>query len=702
MKNVLQILAVICLLSLAGVAQAAPKPNILFIFADDMSYETVGAYGMLDIDTPHLDTLVERGITFSHAYNMGSWSGAVCVASRAMLNTGRFVWRAKQTNVKEFAEENRMWSQRMQKAGYRTFMTGKWHVHVDAESIFDVAQNVRGGMPKQVPEGYDRPKDEADYATGWKPWDPKHGGFWEGGTHWSEVVANDGIKFLEQAAKDDKPFFMYIAFNAPHDPRQAPKEYIDRYPLDRIKLPENYLEEYPYAEAICGKRLRDERLIPYPRTEFAVKVNRQEYFALITHMDDQIGRVLEALEKTGQADNTYIVFTADHGLAVGRHGLVGKQNLYDHSVRVPFLVVGPDVKAGATIDAPIYLQDVMPTSLELAGTNLDGVEFESLLPLLSGQKKTSYGEVYGAYLNRQRMIIKDDWKFLWYPTAGVERLFNLKKDPFEKNDLASNPEQAPRLRRMRAALAKLSEDMDDPGVGEKKAPAPAAKKKAVRKPKAGVAAETTLGPWAIEPNPKLPNVLILGDSISIGYTLQVRELLKGKANVFRPHVPGGKRPMNCAGTTSGVQKIDDYLAAQKKWDVIHFNWGLHDLKHVHPKTGQNSNSFDDPQQAAPDAYEKNLKEIVGKLKATGAKLIFATTTPYPDGVKPARLPADAKRYNDIALKIMKANGVAVNDLYSAVLPKLDKLQKPVNVHFSNEGSAFLAERVARAITPALP
>ena len=220
---------------------------------------------------------------------------------------------------------------------------------------------------------------------------------------------------------------------------------------------------------------------------------------------------------------------------------------------------------------------------------------------------------------------------------------------------------------------------------------------AAQKPKAGVKTVT----WAITPDPKLPNVLILGDSISIGYTLHVRELLKGKANVFRPHRPDGKRPENCSGTTAGIQRIDRWLAAQEKWDVIHFNWGLHDLKHVNAETGKNSNSFDDPQQAAPDAYEKNLKQIVAKLKATGAELIFATTTPYPDGVKPARLPADAKRYNDIATKIAKANDIAVNDLYSAILPRLKELQNPINVHFNKAGSAFLAKQVAAEIESAL-
>jgi arylsulfatase A-like enzyme len=161
---------------------------------------------------------------------------------------------------------------------------------------------------------------------------------------------------------------MYIAFNAPHDPRQSPKEYVDRYPLDRISMPRSFVPEYPFNEAMAsGRKLRDEKLAPFPRTEYSVKVNRQEYYAIITHMDDQIGRILDALEKSGQADNTYLFFSADHGLAVGRHGLMGKQNLFDHSVRVPLMLVGPGVPAGEKRDASVYLQDIMATSLELAG-----------------------------------------------------------------------------------------------------------------------------------------------------------------------------------------------------------------------------------------------------------------------------------------------------------------------------------------------
>lgn len=450
---------------------ADDKPNILFIFADDMSYETIGAFDLLDIDTPHLDSLVESGASFTNAYNMGAWGGAVCTASRSMLNTGRFLWKA-QANVKPDISENRMWSQRMQQAGYQTYFSGKWHVpNANPEGLFNVVKNVRPGMPNQTPEGYNRPKDPEDYAEGWKPWETKYEGFWKGGKHWSEVLADDSADYLKTAAKEDKPFFMYLAFNAPHDPRQAPKEYIDRYPLERIKMPENFLAQYPYADAICGLKLRDEKLMPYPRTEYSVKVNRQEYFALITHMDDQIGRILDDLKASGKADNTYIIFTADHGLAVGHHGLSGKQNMYDHSVRVPFLVVGPDVKPGSRIDTPVYLQDLMATSLDIAGASADTVDFKSLLPLLRGESTDHYDAIYGAYMNRQRMITIGDWKLISYPTAKVERLFNVKKDPNEMNDLAGNPEYSSKLEKMRNALAELSEEMNDPqinGGGRKK------------------------------------------------------------------------------------------------------------------------------------------------------------------------------------------------------------------------------------------
>lgn len=468
------------LLLCAFSVQAKPEqPNILFIFADDMSYETIGAHGMLDIDTPHLDTLVERGTSFTHAYNMGAYNGAVCIASRAMLNTGRSVWnvyaRDTKPQMEAEAKAGHLWSQLMAKAGYRTYMTGKWHVKVSSDKVFSLARHERPGMPhdfwrsgsadgtKPRYYGYFRPKDVEDYQNGWKPWDQSNGGHWEGGTHWSEVVANDAIDFLADAKQQDNPFFMYIAFNASHDPRQSPKEYIDRYPLSRIKLPENFAPKYKYQDEIgCGKGLRDACLSPFPRTEFAMKVQRQEYFALITYMDDQIGRILQALKESGMADNTYIVFTADNGMTIGQHGLMGKQNMYDPSVRVPFMIVGPDVKKGAKSDIPIYLQDAMATALDLADAPTpEYIEFKSLKPLLSG-KTDHYDSIYGGYKNLQRMITKGSWKYITYPTCGGEYLYNLKADPQEMNNLATNPEYAAKIKVLRTALLAKSREFNDP------------------------------------------------------------------------------------------------------------------------------------------------------------------------------------------------------------------------------------------------
>lgn len=191
-------------------------------------------------------------------------------------------------------------------------------------------------------------------------------------------------------------------------------------------------------------------------------------------------------------------------------------------------------------------------------------------------------------------------------------------------------------------------------------------------------------------DPSLPNVLIIGDSISMGYMSTVVSELKGKANVL--HNPG-----NAQGTTNGLKNLETWLKAHK-WTVIHFNFGLHDLKHVKiAGTSQNSNSFDDPQQADLKAYSKNLTEIVKKLKITTVPIIYATTTPYPGGVKPARLPADCDKYNDAAKAIMKANGIPVNDLHKLVKDDLKTLQKPKNVHFQKVGSAKMGKQVAEKI-----
>ncbi|MGI9474628.1 MAG: sulfatase-like hydrolase/transferase, partial [Rubripirellula sp.] len=372
------------------------------------------------------------------------------------------VWNANAIHNQSERErqQGRWWSEYMKDAGYRTYMTGKWHCKADAAKAFDVARDIRPGMPKATEAGYNRPT--VDGTDPWSPSDPKFGGFWEGGTHWSEVVANHADDYFADAAKESSPFFMYLAFNAPHDPRQSPAEYVDRYPVESIQVPQNFQPLYPYAEEIgSGKKLRDERLAPFPRTEQAVRVHRQEYYALITHMDTMIGRILDALEATGKIDNTWIFFTADHGLAVGQHGLFGKQNMYDHSVRVPFIVAGPGVKSNQKIDEPIYLQDVMPTTLELAGIEQPKhVEFHSLLPMLEGNE-SPYESIYGCYLAKQRSIRTDRYKLIAYPEANTLRLYDIQKDPLEKSDLAAEPSMQPVVTDLFGQLVTLQQEMND-------------------------------------------------------------------------------------------------------------------------------------------------------------------------------------------------------------------------------------------------
>ncbi len=440
------------------------KPNILFIFTDDQSFNTINALGNPDISTPNLDKLVSEGTTFTHAYNMGSWSGAVCVASRAMLITGKFVWNTwnEIENLDSLAEAGQLWPQLLKKQGYDTYFAGKWHARIPPDTLFDHKRHVRPGMPGTIPTAYNRPVKGK--KSKWSPYDKSLGGFWKGGTHWSEVLAQDAGEFFLLASKDKDPFFMYLSFNAPHDPRQSPKEYVDMYPAETMDVPGNFLPEYPFKNKIgCHENLRDERLAPFPRTKYAVNVHRSEYYALISHMDKQIGKILDALKKSGKSDNTYIFFTSDHGLACGQHGFMGKQNMYDHSIRAPFIVVGPGIPENEKREMNIYLQDVMPTTLSLAGADKpEQVEFTNLLPYIHKiNEPDPYKYIYGCYMDRQRMVRDDKYKLIAYPKASILRLYNVKNDPLEVNDLAENPEHEDRVKTMFSKLKELSNQMND-------------------------------------------------------------------------------------------------------------------------------------------------------------------------------------------------------------------------------------------------
>lgn len=472
--------------------KSVSKPNFIFFFADDLTFESINALGFGEVHTPNLDRLVNNGSSFSHAYNMGGWNGAICVASRAMIISGSYIWNA-QKKSHAWAQGDSIaidetWSRLLEKAGYDTYMSGKWHVEAPAKRIFTDARHIRPGMPSDrrselgsaikkwkeesgemkdwndyMPLGYARPTGPDD--SEWSPTDTLQGGFWEGGTHWSEVVKEDALSFLKMANKKENPFFMYLAFNATHDPRQAPQRFIDMYPLKNIKVPENFMLEYPWKDSIGNPpSLRDEALAPFPRTEYAVKVHRQEYYALISHMDEQIGKILDAVEKSDEMNNTFIFFGSDHGLSVGHHGLIGKQSMFEHSIRIPLMVMGPNIPKGKVYSQDVYLQDIMATTLELAHLDKPAyVEFHSFMDILSGTAKKGHyiDGIYGAYTNTQRMIRKDGFKLLVFPKIEKVLLFDMNKDPNEMNDLAGNKEYSKKVKSMFSDLIKIQKKMED-------------------------------------------------------------------------------------------------------------------------------------------------------------------------------------------------------------------------------------------------
>ena len=447
---------------------AAPgrdRPNFLFLFSDDQTYRTLGILRELEVKTPNLDRLAKRGTVFTRCFNQGGWSGAVCIPSRMMLNTGRTLWDCRGTNGQGMAT-GPLWGETLGRAGYDTFMAGKWHIPDEGlRRSFKSIGPLTGGFLESTTNGgaaYYRPAP----GNTWAPDDPQWKGHWrntDGGvTHSSVLIAQAAIDYLKTNSGSANPFFMYVAFNAPHDPRQSPKEFLDLYPPAKLRVPPNFLAKHPFLiEANFNGR--DEILAPYPRTPEMIQVHLQEYYAIITHLDAQIGRVLDALEASGQAENTVVIFTSDQGLAVGQHGLLGKQNLYEHSLHVPFIIAGPGIAKGKRNNALINMQSVYATTCEMAGVAGPAtVQFPSIVPLITGEKRRLQDAVYAAFLDRQRAVRTDRWKLIHTPGAGEVQLFDLKRDPWERTNLAREPRRARILAQLEARLRELMAEMKDP------------------------------------------------------------------------------------------------------------------------------------------------------------------------------------------------------------------------------------------------
>ena len=432
------------------------QPNILFMIADDHRWDAIGGMGDPTVKTPTLDSLMTRGTTFRQTHIMGSLVGAVCVPSRAAVLTSANLFRSGGNQINP---DLAVWPQVMREAGYHTFFSGKWHNdrQTFTNSFDEGAKIFFGGMSDQ----YKVPVFDFD-PTGKYPNDARY----IGEKFSTELFTDSAVQFIEDYDETD-PFFLYLSFTSPHDPRTAPGEYATMYPPEEIPVPENFVPEHPFDNG--EMRIRDEVLAPFPRTPEIVQQHIADYYGMITHMDAEMGRVLQTLEAAGHLDNTIVIYTADHGLAVGQHGLLGKQNLYNHSIRVPSIFAGPGISEGVTVDALTYLYDVFPTVCDLTGVECpDTTEGKSLVPLMEGCVDRVRATVFAAYRDIHRTISDGRWKLIRYYVSeetgkGTDciQLFDLAQDPWETTNLADLPEHADRIRSLAADMQMWQTETDD-------------------------------------------------------------------------------------------------------------------------------------------------------------------------------------------------------------------------------------------------
>jgi arylsulfatase A-like enzyme len=425
----------------SGQASAQPRPNIVVLLADDLRHDTIAALGNREIQTPNLDRLVNRGTAFTQATIMGGLQGAICVPSRAMFHTGRHLFHLE-GDGQRIPPAMISLPEVLRAGGYQTHAVGKWHndkaslnrAYAGGSRIF------LGGMHSP----YAARLHDYDGAGEYAPASAKD----FTGTHATEVFTDAAVEFLTRS--HDAPFFLYVAFTAPHDPREAPEAFRKRYDPARLSVPPNLLPRHPFDNGELA--IRDEQLAPWPRTPEIIQQHTADYYACISHLDAQVGRILDTLDAQALSANTIVVFAGDNGLAVGQHGLMGKQNLYEHSIRVPLLMAGPGIAASSKCDAPCYLHDLFPTLCEAIDLPLPpSVESTSLWPCIGNPACRPHNATFHAYRDVQRAVRTGQHKLIQYAVNGEVRtqLFDLGADPWELNDLA---EAQPELRAELEAL----------------------------------------------------------------------------------------------------------------------------------------------------------------------------------------------------------------------------------------------------------
>lgn len=479
--------------------QPPAQPNVVIIYTDDHRYTGVGAFSNQAVQTPHLDQLSREGFVFHHAYLMGSFSGATCIPSRAALHTGKHLFEMVQPG-KTLPPEHTTIGEAFQSAGYYTHIVGKWHQDFDSLArSFDSGDSLMG-LSAYLTDHYRMPLWDWN-AAGKYPREDAYllefdtqqnvirrpllstdqrgpTGTERLGPHTSEIFADNAIDFIRKHPAD-QPYLMYLAFHAPHDPRQAPAAYKALYPEDEIELTPSYALQHAFDNGHIV--LRDEQLAPWPRTSAIARKELSDYYAIITHLDAQIGRVITALKASGEYDNTLIVMAGDSGLAVGNHGLLGKQNVYDEDgVHMPLIFAGGYLaKANLSSSAFVYIQDIFPTLCALAGVPTpDSVSGMSLAGIIEGKTDQVRDHTYHAYMQYQRAYRKDDYKLIEYVRAPgedravygdavrgsrVTQLFNFREDSWETHNLAVYPEHAERLAQMRREMRRAARHYGDEG-----------------------------------------------------------------------------------------------------------------------------------------------------------------------------------------------------------------------------------------------
>ena len=447
------------------------RPNIIFILTDDQRYGTVHALGNEEIQTPNIDALVARGTSFLGAHIPGGTASAVCMPSRAMINSGKTLFRFAD-NGKDLPEDTVTMGQALRQSGYHTHGIGKWHNGTDsyARSFCSGDDIFFGGMWDHwnVPVCRYREDGIYDHEIPFVPNFSANGtpvyvlaDEIHAGVHSTDLFTGDAVRFIEQY-EDEEPFMIYLSYLAPHDPRTMPEKFRNMYDPAKISLPPNFREMPAFSFGWTGGR--DETVASYPRRPDEIRQHIADYYAMISHIDENVGLITRALERKGLTDNTVIVFCGDNGLAIGQHGLMGKQNVYEHSTRLPLIMAGPGIPQGQTREQYVYLLDIYPTLCELCGVEIPaGVEGISFAPMLRDADYVTRPDIYYAFQARIRGVADGRYKLIEYRTEDLKltELFDLQSDPYERFNLFDCEGYAEITARLRARMQDYRREWDE-------------------------------------------------------------------------------------------------------------------------------------------------------------------------------------------------------------------------------------------------